>query len=165
MVRIFEVSCWLSSKESSCNEGDPGSTPGLGRSNGEGISYPLQYSGLEKSMDCIVHGVAKGRTQLSAFHFTSHTFITITQTLSVHSISFDKCIHLCNPNLYQHIQHYHPPRKSLHAPSKSTPPSSSSLPPVIYLLITPSTYSLLLQLPDMIKFTISVKHLKKEAQL
>ena len=39
--------------------GDLGSTPGLGRSPGEGKVYPLQYSGLENSMDCIVHGVAK----------------------------------------------------------------------------------------------------------
>ena len=37
---------------------------------GEGNSYPLQYSGLENSMDCIAHGVAKSRTQLSNFHFT-----------------------------------------------------------------------------------------------
>ena len=39
-------------------------------SSGEGNSYPLQYSGLENSMDCIVHGVAKSWTQLSNFHFT-----------------------------------------------------------------------------------------------
>ena len=46
-------------KESTCNAGDPSSIPGLGRSAGEGKSYPLQYSGLENSMDCIVHGVAE----------------------------------------------------------------------------------------------------------
>ena len=40
-------------KESACNAGDLGSIPGLGRSPGEGNSYPLQYSGLENSMDCI----------------------------------------------------------------------------------------------------------------
>ena len=45
-------------KEFSCNA-DLGSIPGLGRSLGEGNGYPLQYSGLENSMDCIVHGVAK----------------------------------------------------------------------------------------------------------
>ena len=39
-------------KESTCNAGHPGSIPGLGRSPGEGTGYPLQYSGLEKSMDC-----------------------------------------------------------------------------------------------------------------
>ena len=49
-------------KESACNEGDLGSTPGLGRSPGEGNGYPLQYSGLENSMDCIVHGVAGSDT-------------------------------------------------------------------------------------------------------
>ena len=49
----------------------PGFNPVLGRSPGEGKGYPLQYSGLENSMDCIVHGVAKSRTQLSDFHFTS----------------------------------------------------------------------------------------------
>ena len=46
-------------KESACNAGDLGSIPSLGRSPGEGKGYPLQYSGLENSMDCIVHGVAK----------------------------------------------------------------------------------------------------------
>ena len=94
-------------KESACNTGDPGLFPGLGRSPGEGIGYPLQYSwaslvaqlvknlaavqetwvgkspwrrerhfGLStlafwprNSMDCIVHQVAKSRTQLSNFHF------------------------------------------------------------------------------------------------
>ena len=86
------------SKESTCNAGDPGSIPGLGRSTREGIGYPLQYSwvsivvknppavwetwvrslgwedplekgkathsisGLEHSMDCIVHGVTKSQT-------------------------------------------------------------------------------------------------------
>ena len=42
----------------------------LGRCPGEGKSYPLQYSGLENSMDCIVHGLAKSWTQLSDFHFS-----------------------------------------------------------------------------------------------
>ena len=55
-------------KESACNAGDLGSIPGLGRSPGEGKGYPLQYSGLENSMDCIVHGVTKSRTRLSDFH-------------------------------------------------------------------------------------------------
>ena len=45
--------------------------PGLGRSSGEGKGYPLQYSDLENSMDCIVHGVAKSWTRLNNFHFTS----------------------------------------------------------------------------------------------
>ena len=53
---------WLSGKESACNAGDLGLIPGLGRSPGEGNGYPLRYSGLENSMDCMVHGVAKSWT-------------------------------------------------------------------------------------------------------
>ena len=49
-------------KESACNAGDLGLIPGLGRSPGEGKSYAFQYSGLENSMDCLVHGVSKSRT-------------------------------------------------------------------------------------------------------
>ena len=56
-------------KESTCNAGDTGLIPGLERSPGEGKGYPLQYSGLEHSMDCIVYGVTKSRTRLSNFHF------------------------------------------------------------------------------------------------
>ena len=60
-------------KESACNSGDPSSIPGSGRSAGEEIGHPLQYSGLESSVDCIiVHGVAKSRTRLSDFHFPVH---------------------------------------------------------------------------------------------
>ena len=55
----------------SCNAGDLGSVPGLGRSPGEGNGYQLQYSGLKNSMDYIVHGVEKSQTRLSDFHFTS----------------------------------------------------------------------------------------------
>jgi len=54
--------CGSAGKESACNVGDLGLIPGLGRSPGEGIGYPLQYSGLENSMDCIVHGVTKSQT-------------------------------------------------------------------------------------------------------
>ena len=56
-------------KESACNVGDLGSIPGLGRSPEEGKGYPLQYSGLENSMDYIVHGVAKSGIQLNDSHF------------------------------------------------------------------------------------------------
>ena len=61
--------CGSAGKESAYNAGDMGSIPGLGRSHGEGKGYPLQYSGLENAMDCIVHRVAKSRTRLSDFHF------------------------------------------------------------------------------------------------
>ena len=49
-------------KESTCNAGDLGSIPRLVRSPGEGKRYPIQYSGLENSMDCIVHGVTNSWT-------------------------------------------------------------------------------------------------------
>ena len=70
---ILPVSILLSesdSKESACNAGDPGSTPGLGRSPGEGNGNPLQYSCLENPMDreawqATVHGVAKSRTRIT----------------------------------------------------------------------------------------------------
>ena len=104
--------CSSVGKESACNARDPGLIPGLGRSAGEGIGYPLQYSwtslvaqlvknppamwetwvrsldredplvkgkatlqysGLENSMNCIVHGIAKSGTQLSKLHFLSST--------------------------------------------------------------------------------------------
>ena len=52
-------------KESTCNAGDPCWIPGLGRYPGEGKGYPLQYSGLENSMDYTAHGVAKSQTRLT----------------------------------------------------------------------------------------------------
>ena len=56
-------------KESACNAGELGLIPGLGRDPGERKGYPLQYSGLENSTDCIVYGIAKSQTWLSDFHF------------------------------------------------------------------------------------------------
>ena len=61
--------CGSAGKESTCNVGDPGSIPGLGRYPGEGNGYPLQYFSLENSMNYIVHGVAKSQKRLSNFHF------------------------------------------------------------------------------------------------
>ena len=55
-------------KESACNAGDPSLIPGSGRSPGEGKGCPLQYSGLENSMDCMVHEFAKSWTRQSDFH-------------------------------------------------------------------------------------------------
>ena len=54
--------CSSAGKESVCNAGDLGLIPELGRPPGEGKGYPLQYSGLENPMDCIVHGVAESDT-------------------------------------------------------------------------------------------------------
>ena len=59
---FLDFPCGSAGKESACNAGDLGSIPGLGRSPGEGKGYPLKYSGLENSMDCIVHGVTKSGT-------------------------------------------------------------------------------------------------------
>ena len=75
MVQQHRKMVWLflgfpdgsDSKESACNARDLGSIPGLGRSPGEGNGNPLQYSGLENSVDYLVHGVTKSWTQLSNF--------------------------------------------------------------------------------------------------
>ena len=64
----YGISCGSAGKETAYNAGDLGSIPGLGRSPGEGNGYPLQYSGLENSMDCVVHGVTNSWTRLSDFH-------------------------------------------------------------------------------------------------
>ena len=72
-------------KESACNAEDPSLIPGLGRSIGEGKVYPLQYSGVENSTDCIVHGVTKSWTR--------------TERLSLHLLRY---IHLlCSSFIYQ----------------------------------------------------------------
>ena len=80
--------CGSAGKESAWNVGGLGSIPGLWRSPGEGKSYPLQYFGLENSIDYIVHGVAKSRTQLSDFHSPTHSvfgwvpsFLTLCETV------------------------------------------------------------------------------------
>ena len=66
---VLGFPCDSAGKESACNAGDLGLIPGFGRSSGEGKGYPLQYSGLENSMDCIDQRVAKSRIWLSDFPF------------------------------------------------------------------------------------------------
>ena len=66
---VVGFSCGSAGKESACNEGDLGSIPELGRSRGEGKGYPLQYSGLENSMDCYSPWGHKESGRLSDFHF------------------------------------------------------------------------------------------------
>ena len=80
---LGEVAGGLAGKESACSAGDLGSIPGLGRSPGEGKSYPLQYSGLKNFMDCIVHGFVKSQTLLSNFH----CHLMVHQFSSVQSLS------------------------------------------------------------------------------
>ena len=77
------------SKESSCNAGEPGSSPGSGRSPGKGNGNPLQYSCMENFMDrgawwAAVLGVAKSRTRLSDFTFTLH-FHALEKEMATHS--------------------------------------------------------------------------------
>ena len=73
MIKIYGGSA---GKESACNAGDLGSIPGLERSPEEGKGYPLQYSGLENSMDCrvpgsSVHGDSPGKnTEWVAYPFS-----------------------------------------------------------------------------------------------
>ena len=62
LVRLMGFPCGSAGKESAYNAGNLGSILGLGRTPGEGKGYPLQYFGLENSMDCIVPGLAKSRT-------------------------------------------------------------------------------------------------------
>ena len=64
----MDFPCGSAGKESVCHTGDLGSTPGLGRSPGEGNGYPLEYSGPENYMDCIVYGVSKSWSRLRQFH-------------------------------------------------------------------------------------------------
>ena len=71
MTEQLWTSLGSAGKEAACNVGDLGSIPGLGRSPGEGKGYPLQYSSLENSLDCIDHGVTKSQTRLSDFQFAS----------------------------------------------------------------------------------------------
>ena len=73
--------------------GDLGSIPGLGRNPGEGKGYPLQYSGLENSTDCIIHGIAKSRTQLSDFHF--HFQVRARVRIKVRTSLVVKWIRIC----------------------------------------------------------------------
>ena len=66
---FLDFPCGSAGKESARSVGDLGSISGLGRSPEEGKGYPLQYSGMENSMDSVVHGVTQSWTRLSDFHF------------------------------------------------------------------------------------------------
>ena len=81
-------------KESACNVGDLDSIPGLGRSPGEGKRYPLQYSGLENSMNCIVHGVTKSQTQLSDFQFTYRYYTYLYTRCIKYTYLYTICIYI-----------------------------------------------------------------------
>ena len=77
--------------------GDLGLIPELGRSPGKGNGYPLQHSGLENSIDCIVHGLTKSQIRLSDFHFTSLLWRVRWYTRS-------SCQHPCFIKENQHLR-------------------------------------------------------------
>ena len=74
LVCFTTVSCGSAGKESACNAGDLGLITGLGWSPGEGKGYPLQYSGLENSMDFVGHGSQRVRHNWATFTSTFNTF-------------------------------------------------------------------------------------------
>ena len=86
-------------KESTCKVGDLGSVPELGRFPGEGKGYPIQYSGLEKSMDYRVHGVSKIWTWLSNFHFHFLVKVGCFYPIIAKWNSDDKTVWLSKPNI------------------------------------------------------------------
>ena len=97
-------------KQSACNARDSGSISGLGRSAGKGIGYPLQYSGLENSMDYIVHAFLKSWTRLSDFHFT-HLFNLYAEYI------------IPNPGLVKHkLESILPGEISITSDMRMTPP-------------------------------------------
>ena len=98
--------CVSAGKEFAYNKGDSGLVPGLGRFPGEGKGYPLQYSGLGNSMDCIVYGVTKSRTRLSDFGFPFTVLLRFLVALdqlllilqsSFSSVSSPSPCHPCHP--------------------------------------------------------------------
>ena len=74
-LTIWGFPCGLGGKESTCKVGDLVLIPGLRRSPGKGKGYLLQYSGLENSMDCIVHVVTRSQTWLRDSLSLGFTFI------------------------------------------------------------------------------------------
>ena len=105
-------------KESTCNAGNLGSTPGLGRS-GEGKGYPLQCSGLENFEDCIVHGITESDTteRLSLSYSLCYIFFNpdgktakskLQNRFESESEVAQSCLTLCNP------MDYSPPGSSIH---------------------------------------------------
>ena len=102
-------------KESACNAGDPSSIPVLGRSPGEGNGYPLQYSGLENSMNCVVHGVAESdmTEQLSvSLHLQNHVWFQLSCNTYTYLIymppSSQPCSHINQRNHWIHLFYKNP---------------------------------------------------------
>ena len=83
ILRLMGFPGGTAGKESACNAGDLGLIPGVARSPGEGNSYPLQYSGLENSMDCVVHWVDPHSmgSQRVRHDWATFTFININNIM------------------------------------------------------------------------------------
>ena len=98
VIICMGLPCGSAGEESARSAGGLGSIPGLGRSAGERKGYPLQYSGLENSVDCIVHGVTKSQTRLSDFLF-HFTFASkhVLPPLAVKVKVAQSCLTLCDP--------------------------------------------------------------------
>ena len=138
-------------KESACHAGDLGSIPGLGRSSGEGKGYPLQFSDLENSIDCIVHRVTKSQTRLSGFRFRfmNLTYSRKEQLLSwLPAVSIYFLLNLISLLEYNTFHYYlttWPPL--LCPPNQVTLPQSSKRQPHFYICIyyspSPSPHTLL----------------------
>ena len=128
----YEDPCGSAGKESTRNAGDLGLIPGLGRWPGEEKGYPVQYSGLENSMDCIVRGVAKNRTLL--FEPGPATAVRYTQRtekargrMQIRERWVQSSPHWREASLEGHSQHSHSPERELgEIKWPHTPPTHSS---------------------------------------
>ena len=94
---FFSFPCGSAGKESTCNMGNLGSNlgsiPALGRSPEEGKGYPLQYSDLENSMHCVVHGVAESDTTEQLSLFTQYFPLPLFNSVG-HLLLFSPWIHV-----------------------------------------------------------------------
>ena len=122
---------WLEEKDTLYRKKETSANFGLGRSPGSGKGYPLQYSGLDNSMDYRVHGVAKSRTQLSSFHF--HRTISSVQL--------------------SHVQLFATPWIAAHQASLSTTNSWSPPKPMSIESVLPSNHLILCR-PLLLLFSI-----------
>ena len=93
--------CGSADEESACNVGDMGLIPGLERTPGEGKGYPLHYSGLENSMDWVVHGVTQSRTRLSDFHFHLPRYTGGKKEQACHSSGIFSCLWVSGSNNFK----------------------------------------------------------------
>ena len=108
VVKIHELPRWHSGKECSCDVGEMGLIPGLGRSPGGGNGNPLQFSCLGNSMDSTVHGVEKSQD-------TTKRLSTHAQ-LRYRTIPSSPTSLLCYP-LYYHLPTLSPYHSDKHSSS------------------------------------------------